>query len=302
MEQSENSQPQTNPQSSHIPRKKDEITPKIGQREAYRTYDNSPFDPYEKSKLYQEDYINNRVEQRMRMQEKAAEKMDQGISNKDKFITRKGQEQFYFHGNMENYYIKKTKEKYDKLQKNNEGYKVTHEQEDKYFKNYVDNAKPVTLDQIDQELYENEGKRINKQIQYNKALNDQINSNRAMKNKFESDYKQRLDDAKRIEDEKYFREQKIKEDNRIKSKNDFCNTNQRLIDQKNEAKKFDYKQSVEFDNKINDKVKRQMDYMEEKEYRRKEDKKNRYKQALDKQVNQQKIRRKREYDIEHGNF
>ena len=45
-----------------------------------------------------------------------------------------------------------------------------------------------------------------------------------------------------------------------------------------------------------------MDYMEEKEYRRKEDKKNRYKQALDKQVNQQKIRRKREYDIEHGNF
>ena len=98
-----------------------------------------------------------------------------------------------------------------------------------------------------------------------------------MKNKFESDYKQRLDDAKRIEDEKYFREQKIKEDNRIKSKNDFCNTNQRLIDQKNEAKKFDYKQSVEFDNKINDKVKRQMDYMEEKEYRRKEDKKNRYK-------------------------
>ena len=42
------------------------------------------------------------------MKEKAAEKMDQGISNKDKFITRKGKEQFYFHGNMENYYIKKT--------------------------------------------------------------------------------------------------------------------------------------------------------------------------------------------------
>ena len=283
-------------------RKKDDITPKIGQREAYRAYDSSPFDPYEKSKLFQEDYINNRVEQRMRMQEKAAEQMDQGISNKDKFITRKGQEQFYFHGNMENYYIKKTKEKYDQLQKNNAGYKVTKDQEDKYFKNYVDNAKPTTLDQIDQEMYEDEGRRINKQQQYNKALNDQINSNRAMKNRFETDYKQRLDDAKKIEDEKYNKEQKFKEDNRIKSKNDFINTNQRLIDQKNEAKKFDYKQNVEFDNRINDKVKKQMDYMEEKEYRRKEDKKNRYKQALDKQVNQQKIRRKREYDIEHGNF
>ena len=242
-------------------RKKDDITPKIGQREAYRAYDSSPFDPYEKSKLYQEDYINNRVEQRMRMQEKAAEQMDQGISNKDKFITRKGQEQFYFHGNMENYYIKKTKEKYDQLQKNNAGYKVTKDQEDKYFKNYVDNAKPTTLDQIDQEMYEDEGRRINKQQQYNKALNDQIKSNRAMKNRFETDYKQRLDDAKKIEDEKYYKEQKCKEDNRIKSKNDFINTNQRLIDQKNEAKKSDYKQNVEFDNRINDKIKKQMDYM-----------------------------------------
>ena len=298
----ESSQPQAGTPQSSVHRKKDDITPKIGQREAYRAYDSSPFDPYEKSKLFQEDFINNRVEQRMRMQEKAAENMDQGISNKDKFITRKGQEQFYFHGNMENYYIKKTQDKYNKLQKQNEGYKVTKDQEDKYFKNYVDNAKPTTLDQIDQELYENEGKRLNKQQQYNKALNDQINSNRAMKNRFETDYKKRLDDAKRIEDEKYYKEQKIKEDNRIKSKNDFVNTNQRLIDQKNEAKKFDYNQNVEFDNKINDKVKKQMDYMEEKEYRRKEDKKNRYKQALDKQVNQQKIRRKREYDIEHGNF
>ena len=298
----ESSQPQAGTQQSSVHRKKDDITPKIGQREAYRAYDSSPFDPYEKSKLFQEDFINKRVEQRMRMQEKAAENMDQGISNKDKFITRKGQEQFYFHGNMENYYIKKTQDKYNKLQKQNEGYKMTKDQEDKYFKNYVDNAKPTTLDQIDQELYENEGKRLNKQQQYNKALNDQINSNRAMKNRFETDYKKRLDDAKRIEDEKYYKEQKIKEDNRIKSKNDFVNTNQRLIDQKNEAKKFDYNQNVEFDNKINDKVKKQMDYMEEKEYRRKEDKKNRYKQALDKQVNQQKIRRKREYDIEHGNF
>ena len=229
MDQAKDSfKPNQNPGPSRILRKKDEITPKIGQREAYKSYDNTPFDPYEKSKLYQEDYFNNRVEQRMRMQEKAAEKMDQGISNKDKFITRKGQEPFYFHGNMENYHIKKTKEKYEQTQKKNEGYKVTKDQEDKYFKNYVDNAKPTTLDQIDQELYEDEGKRINKQQQYNKALNDQINSNRAMKKKFENDYNQRLADSKKIEDEKYQREQKIKEDKRIKNKNDFYNTNQQF--------------------------------------------------------------------------
>ena len=48
------SQQQSN-QPSHLLRKKDDITPKIGQRESYRAYDNSPFAPYEKSKLYQEE-------------------------------------------------------------------------------------------------------------------------------------------------------------------------------------------------------------------------------------------------------
>ena len=296
------SQPQQSSQSNRLLRKKDEITPKIGQRETYKSYDNTPFDPYEKSKLYQEDYINNRVEQRMRMQEKAAEKMDQGISNKDKFITRKGQEPFYFHGKMENFHIKKTKEKYDQTQKQNEGYKVTKEQEDKYFKNYVDNAKPTSLEEIDRELYEDEGKKINKQKQYNKALDDQVNSNRAIKKRIETDYNQRLADYKKIEDEKYQKRQKFEEDQKMKKKNDFYNINQRLINEKKEAQKHIREQNVEFDNQINDTVKKQMDYMEEKEYRKKEDKKNRYKQDLDNQVKQQKIRRKREYDIEHGNF
>lgn len=296
------SQPQQRPPVSRLIKKKDDITPKIGQREAYKAYDNTPFAPYEKSNLYHEDYINNRVEQRMRMQEKAAEKMDQGITNKDKFITRKGQEQFYFYGNMENYHIKKTKEKYDQIEKKNAGYKITKEQEDKYFKNYVDNAKPTTLEQIDKEFYEDEGKRINKQRQYNKDLNDQINSNRAMKKKFENDYNQRLADSKKIEDEKYQRQQKLKEEQKNKNKKDFNNINQRLINEKNEAKKHNYELNVEFDNQVNDTIKKQIDYMEEKEYRKKEDKKNRYKQALDNQVHQQKIRRKREYDIEHGNF
>ena len=36
---------------------------------------------------------------------------------------------------------------------------------------------------------------------------------------------------------------------------------------------MNYKQNVEYDNVINNQVKRQMDYIEEKEYRRKEEKK-----------------------------
>ena len=268
----------------------------------YKLYDNSPFAPYERSQLYQEDFINDRVEQRIRMQEKAAEKFDQGITNKDKFITKKGKEQFYFYGDRVDYNIKKTKDKYDLIQKKNEGYKITNEQEDKYFKNYVDNVKPTSLDQIDQEFFESEGKRLNKQIQYNKDLNDQINNNKAMRNKFEKDYNQRLIDEKKLDDEKYFKEEKKKEEKRLKYKNDFKNTNEKLIQEKNEAKLMNQKQNVEYDNVINNQIRKQIDYMEEKEYRRKEDKKNRYKQALDKQIDQQKIRKQREYDIEHGNF
>ena len=71
------------------------------------------------------------------MQEKAAEKMDFGISDKDKFITRKGKEQFYFYGDNVDYHIKKTRDKYDLITKKNEGYKITNEQEDKYFKKQI---------------------------------------------------------------------------------------------------------------------------------------------------------------------
>ena len=293
-------------ESNNIPQESKEVQEKkeepIQKQEQKESYEKIPLSSYEKNLFYQQDYINDRVEQRMRMQEKAAEKMDFGISDKDKFITRKGKEQFYFYGDNVDYHIKRTKDKYDLIQKKNANYKITNEQEDKYFKNYVDNVKPESLDQIDKEFFENEGKKINKQIQYNKDLNDQINNRKAMRNKFEKDYNQRLIDDKKREDEKYFQQEKIKEDKRIKSKNDFRNTNEMLIAQKNEAKKMDYNRNVEFDNAINNQMKRQIDYIEEKEYKRREDRKNRYKQALDKQIDQQKIRRKREYDIEHGNF
>ena len=156
----EESQPQAKIEKTNEIKNKEEIIPNIGKKETYKSFDNSPFAPYERSQLYQQDYINDRVEQRIRMQELAAEKMDQGISNKDKFITKKGQEQFYFYGNMEDYQMKKTKEKYDKVQKKNEGYKNINIKEDKYFKSYVDNAKPTTIEQIDQEYFENEGKKI----------------------------------------------------------------------------------------------------------------------------------------------
>jgi hypothetical protein len=298
------SQPNINeqqPKTNEI-KNKDEITPKIGYRASYIAYENTPLDPYERSKLSQEDFYNDRVERRMRMQEKAADKIDLGISNKDKFITRKGQEQFYFYGKLGNTGYQKNKEKYDEISKQNSGYKLVKEQEDKYFKNYVDNAKPYSLDQIDQDLYKEEVTKINKQNQYNKALNEQINTDRTIKKNIEQDYNKKMADSKKNADEKYQKQEKRKQEILMQNKNDLKNTNRQLIEQKKQAKKLDYQQNVDYENSINDKVKRQLDYIEEKEHRKKESKKIMYKQALDKQVNQNRIKKKRDYDIEHGNF
>ena len=85
-------------EQKEIPQKKEETPQEQVPKGSYKSYDNTPLPPYERSLYYQQDYINDRVEQRIRMQEKAAEKMDFGISDKDKFITRKGKEQFYFYG------------------------------------------------------------------------------------------------------------------------------------------------------------------------------------------------------------
>ena len=45
-----------------------------------------------------------------------------------------------------------------------------------------------------------------------------------------------------------------------------------------------------------------MDYIEAKEYMKQENSKRRYKEALDKQVNQQKAKIKRMQDLERGKF
>ena len=81
----DNNQPESKePQKSEVQENPQQKSFRKGN---YNSYDNSPFAPYERSQFYQEDFINDRVEQRMRMQEKAAEKIDLGITNKDKFIT-----------------------------------------------------------------------------------------------------------------------------------------------------------------------------------------------------------------------
>ena len=291
-----------NKPARYLQKKNDEITPKIGARDLYKAYDNLPFQPFDKSKLYQEELINNRVEERMRRSEQVAEKMDLDISQKDKFIYKKASEPYYFHGKLDSYYQDKTKQKYDKISKQNEGYKNPKIGEDNYYKNYVDNAKPVSLDEIDHEIWDVEQNRLNKQKQYNNALDQQVNTNKKIQQKAEKDYKQEILDNKKYQDDVYNKQQSERNAKKMKEQNDFFNTNKKLIETKNEKKLNEQKVNYDYDNKLNEQVKEQMDYIEAKEYNKQENSKRRYREALDKQVNQNRAKIKRMQDLENGKF
>ena len=291
-----------NKPARYLQKKNDEITPKIGARDLYKAYDNLPFQPFDKSKLYQEELINNRVEERMRRSEQVAEKMDLDISQKDKFIYKKASEPYYFHGKLDSYYQDKTKQKYDKISKQNEGYKNPKIGEDNYYKNYVDNAKPVSLDEIDHEIWNVEQNRLNKQKQYNNDLDKQVCINKKIQQKAEKDYKQEILDNKKYQDDVYNKQQSERNAKKMKEQNDFFNTNKKLIETKNEKKLNEQKVNYDYDNKLNEQVKEQMDYIEAKEYNKQENSKRRYREALDKQVNQNRAKIKRMQDLENGKF
>lgn len=266
---------------------------------------NIPFSPTEKSNYYQRDLIDNKVQRRIKMTEKVAEQMENAqsiISNKDKFITKKGQETNYFYGKMEDYHMKKVREKYDKISKQNENYVDKKIGLDNYFKSYVDNTKPVSLEQIEKENIIQEDQRLNKQEKYYKDLNAQLDRNKKIKNKKESEYKKYLDEDKKKADAKYMKEQNEKDSQKNQRKKDFYEINKKIIDSKKENEKKIKISEIEFDNRINDMVSRQINYMEEKEIQRKEDKKNSYRKALDNQIKNQEAKAKRIRDIERGNF
>lgn len=264
----------------------------------------APLDTFDKSNLFQQQQIQNKVQERQRRQEMLLDQMEKGtkITGKDKFITNKGREVNYFHGNRENFHAKRVQDKYDKVSKLNENYvdkKIGH---DNYYKNYIDNAKPVSLEQIEKEKMADIDKKYADENKYYNALNSQVERNNIIRNKFEEEYKNRMDLDKKRADEKYNKEQGEKEAKRIQRKKDFCDLNSKMIVNKKETMKAQRDNEINFENAVNENVARQMDFMEENEYKKIIDNKNYYKNALDNQMKYQREKQQRNYDIEHGNF
>ena len=110
--------------------------------------------------------------------------------------------------------------------------------------------------------------------------------------KEEMDYKKQIMDNKKYQDDVYNKQENERKAKKMKNQNDFFNTNKELIEQKNQKQLNEKKMKYDFDNKINEQTKEQMEYIEAKNYMKTENNKRRYKEALDKQVNQQKAKDK----------
>ena len=113
--------------------------------------------PFAQSDKYENNKIKSRIQARIKRVEKAREnlnKIEEKISDKDKFITKSYQQPCTFPGYVKNKGgMEKVINKYENISKNNQKYeKVLNikPQEDKYFDNYIKNKKPEKFDALEE--------------------------------------------------------------------------------------------------------------------------------------------------------
>lgn len=297
-------QPQPKPEPAEVPQSQPQT-----QRDRrckinlYQDF-NVPLDTFEKSKLFQEKQIQEKVQQRLKHQEDLLDNMEKGtkISGKDKFITNKGNEVNYFSKKNVDFHMKRTKDKYDIVTKLNEGYEDKKIGRDNYFKSYVDNAKPESLEKIEADEIALEDKKYEDQGKYYNALNSQVERRNMIRNKFEENYQKNVLEDKKRYDEKYMKQQGEKEAKRQQRKKDFCTGNNMIINVRNENDKNRRDQELAFDNEVNANNAKELNFIEDNNYQKEVNNKAYYRKALDKQIEYQKQKAKRQKDIEAGNF
>lgn len=116
-----------------------------------------PQNPFAISDKYQDSKIKSRIQARIKRAEQARDnlnKIEENISEKDKYITRRYQQPCSLPGYVKNKGgMEKVINKYENISKNNEKYEKilnVKPQEDKYFDNYIKNKKPEKFDLIEE--------------------------------------------------------------------------------------------------------------------------------------------------------
>ena len=264
--------------------------------------------PFAVSEQYGNDKIKQRVQARIKRAEQARNNLlnyDEMISNKDKYITRRGQENCSLPGYVSNKGgMEKIFDKYEKVNQNNQNYKeIINEkpQIDKYYRNYIDNKKPPKVDLIAEKKDFIKDKKIY-QKQIVKDWDNQIKTDNSIRDNFEMNYREKLDKDINKYEEKMKKQSKIKRDKIKRNTEDYLNINGKLMEDKkrnnlnNKINNYEYEVIKAKENQ------RELDLINNMEKQYKKEQKDEFNRILDDQNREQQRKYKRLRDIEYGNF
>ena len=267
-----------------------------------------PQNPFAVSDKYENTKIKSRIQARIQRAEKAREnlvKLEENISEKDKYITNRYKEPCTLPGYVPNKTgMEKVVKKYENISKNNEKYEKvlnTKIQEDKYFDNYIKNKKPEKVD-----LLEEQKERINEKKNFQKKIvkdwDEQIKLDNKIRDNIEMNYNKILEKDKNVFEEKYQKQSKIKRDKIKRNTEDYLKINNKLIEAKKERNKNDIKNNYDYEiNKAKENQK-EIDYVDKMEKEYIKEQKAEFNRILDDQNKEQQRKYQKLRDIEYGNF
>ena len=264
--------------------------------------------PFAVSDKYQKDKIKSRVQARIKRAEQARNNLlnyEEKISNKDKYITRRGQEPCSLPGYVPNKSgMEKVFDKYEKVSNNNQNYKEIANkkpQVDNYFKNYIDNKNPPKVDFVEEKkIFEDDKKKYQKQIV--KDWDNQIKTDNGIRDKIEMDYREKLEKEKNNYEEKINRQAKIKRDKIKRNTEDYLKTNTRLIEDKKRNNINSKKNNYEYEHMKVRENKKELDIINQNERQYIREQKEEFNRTLDEQNREQQRKYQRLRDIEYRNF
>ena len=264
--------------------------------------------PFAVSDKYENNKIKSRVQARIKRAEKAREnlnKIEEKISDKDKYITQRYQQPCTLPGYVKNKGgMEKVINKYENISKNNQKYENvlnTNPQEDKYFDNYIKNKKPEKYDFLEEKKeLEKEKKKFQKKIV--KDWDEQIKMDNNIRDNFEMNYNKNLEKDKNYYEEKYNKQVKIKRDKIKRNTDDYLRINQKLIEEKKQKNKNNLNNNYEYEiNKAKENQK-EIDYINNMEKQYIKEQKAEFNRVLDEQNKEQQKKYQKLRDIEYGNF
>ena len=264
--------------------------------------------PFSVSDKYENNKLKSRIQARIKRAEKARDnlcKIEEKISDKDKYITQRYQQPCAIPGYVSNKTgMEKVVNRYENISKNNEKYEKilnTNIQEDKYYDNYIKNKKIEKVDLLEEKKEKDlEKKKFQKKIV--KDWDEQIKTDNKIRDNIEMNYNKVLEKDKNIFEEKYNRENKIKRDKIKRNTEDYLKINNRLIEAKKERNKNYLKNYQEYElNKAKENQK-EIDYINNKEKEYIKEQKAEFNRVLDEQNKEQQRKYQKLRDIEYGNF